>query len=476
MRKRILGSLAALAAGAGLSYGQPPFPPAGPMGPPPGGPGGLVSPDGRPIISPPGMEGAVPFSSMGTGPGGAYGPGGPGGGGGGGGGYGTGPGVLAGAGGGASRYWFGADYLLWQPKAYLTDLPFLTTSAPGDLGLFGAPSTNGMGTDRNISFGSTPGFRFWGGMAFDEAGTAGLEVGGFILDNRMKSSAFSSNEVGFPLLAVPFFDNSTGLAGSYILSFPGINTGSARIDAETRSWGAEVSAVYNALGGEGAGGMTFFAGGRYFELEEKFSLNTSSSTFGTPPASAGGVFFPGGGGVFAGTDFSAFAPFTVTTSDRIRTFNEFYGANVGFRGETTYGKFTMSLVGKAAAGIVRQRVEIMGESTLTGGGTSSTQQGGLLNGSADLTRARKDRFAILPEGNVNLGYDVTSRFRINVGYNFLYINRVIRPYSVTPQNLNLNQVPVSPTFGSATDAGQRDVFNDTDFFLHGFNFGFQLSF
>jgi hypothetical protein len=470
MRKRILGSLAALAAGAGLSYGQPPFPPPGPTGPPPGG-SGIYSPDGHPVVTPPGLDGAIPYSSMGTGPGGAYGPGGPGG-------YGTGPGVLGGAGTGASRYWFGADYLLWQPKAFLTDLPFITTSAPGDLGVVGRPSTNGLCTDKNISFGSAGGFRVWGGMAFDEAGTAGLELGGFLLETRSKGSEFSGNSFGFPLLAIPFIDNSTGAAGSYVISFPGINTGTARIEAETRSWGAEANAVYNALGGpDGGGGLTFLCGARYFELEERLSLTTTSTTFGIPPASAGGVFFPGGGGIFAGTDFSGFAPFTVTTKDQIRTFNEFYGAQVGFRGDACYGKWTLGIMGKASAGINRQRVELLGESTLAGAGVANTQSGGLLNGAADLCRVRKDRFAILPEGNLNLGYNVTSRCRINVGYNFLYINRVVRPYSVTPQNLNLNQVPVSPTFGAAAPgAPQRDVFNDTDFFLHGFNFGFQVSF
>jgi hypothetical protein len=409
---------------------------------------------------------------MGTGPGGAYGPGGPGGGG-----YGTGPGIFAGAGPGASKYWFGADYLLWQPKAFQTDYPFVTTSAPGDLGVLGRPSTFGLCTDKNIGFGSAAGFRVWGGMAFDDA--MGIELGGFLLETRSKGSTFEGNSVGFPVLAIPFFDNSTGAAGSYVISFPGINTGSATVEAETRSWGAEANAVYNAFGGPGGGGgLQFLCGARYYELEERLSLDTTSTTFGVPPASAGGTFFPGGGGIFAGTDFSGSAPFTVTTTDQIRTFNEFYGAQVGFRGDACWGKWTLGVMGKAAAGIVRQKVELLGESTLTGAGVASTQPGGILNGQADLCKVRKDRFAILPEGNVNLGYNVTSNFRINVGYNFLYINRVVRPHSITtPQNLNLNQVPTSPTFGTAAPgAPQRDLFNDTDFYLHGFNFGFQLSF
>ncbi|HVK14864.1 MAG TPA: BBP7 family outer membrane beta-barrel protein, partial [Gemmataceae bacterium] len=305
------------------------------------------------------------------------------------------------------------------------------------------------------------------------------EFGGFLLETRSKGDTFEGNSVGFPVLAIPFFNSTTGAPGSYIISFPGINTGSATVEAETRAWGAEANAVYNAFGGPGGGGgLQFLCGARYFELEERFSLNTTSTTFGVPPALAGNVFFPGGGGVFAGTDFSGFAPFTVSTSDEVRTFNEFYGAQIGFRGDACYGKWTLGIMGKAAAGINRQRVDLLGSSTLVGAGTTNTQQGGILNTAPDICRVRKDRFAILPEGNINLGYNITNSCRINVGYNFLYINRVARPLAITtPPNLNLTQVPTSPTFGAASPgAPQRDLLNDTDFYLHGFNFGLQLSF
>ena len=101
MRKGFLGSLAVLAAGAGLTFGQPYPPPQGMPGPLPGtlpppgqttgnpppgvapyaysGPSGAnagyqyASPDGHPLIMPPGLEGMVPPGSMGAGaPGGAY--------------------------------------------------------------------------------------------------------------------------------------------------------------------------------------------------------------------------------------------------------------------------------------------------------------------------------------------------------------------------------------------------------------------
>lgn len=479
MRKGILGSLAALAAGAGLSFGQSPTPPFGPGGPPPGlgmmapgAPGPLATPDGQPIIPPPGMEGAVPYFSMGNGPGGAYGPGG--GPGGPGGGYGSGEGVFGGA--SSGRYWGSLDFLLWQPRSFLNDYPYITSSAVADLGVVGRSTTQTLASERNLTFGTASGFRITWGMAFDESGSTGFELSGLLTETRGKGVGVSSNGAGFPLVAIPFFDNEAQQQGSFILSAPGISSGAAWVSAHSQAWGAEGNLVYNAFGGGDSGALTLLVGARYFEVEESLQIDTRSSAFGVPPIGPGSSQFVGGGGNFGGSNFAA--PFVVTTTDRVRTFNEFYAGQIGFRGDMTYGRLSLGLSTKAAAGINRQRVEIFGESILTSGGVANIQPGGIFNNVQDLVRARKDRFAYMVDAGLNLGYNVTDRFRVNVGYNFIYMSRVLRPYSNTPQNLNPSLIPVSPTFtgGPQGNPLARDVFNDTDYWLQGVSFGFQFSF
>ena len=146
MRKGFLGSLATVALGAGLTVGQD-YPPAGPGGGPPEA--AFTSPDGHPIIPPPGFEGMIPPGSLPDGPGGPY----PYGGGGGGGGYGSGPGIFEG-GGGPPRLWYGADFLLWVPKSMPGGSTVVSTSGGADLGILGSPSARALFGDRNIGYGA----------------------------------------------------------------------------------------------------------------------------------------------------------------------------------------------------------------------------------------------------------------------------------------------------------------------------------
>jgi hypothetical protein len=507
MRKGFLGALAVLAAGAGLAVGQPNYPP-GAGGPPPGplpgtlppagqivgnpppgvapgaysGPSGAnagyeyASPDGHPVIMPPGLEGMIPPGSMGAGaPGGAYG---------------SGNGLLGGL--GAHRFWFGAEYLLWVPKSMDVNYPFATTSAPADLGILGRSTTAALvGADKNISFDAANGFRAWAGMAWDESGTYGGEIGGFWLSKKSKTTDLPGNSGGLPVLAVPFFDVNAGGQGSYIVSFPGINAGSIKIDTQTRALGAEANMVFNMYGNDQPGGISFLAGLRFWQLKESFGYVTDSSTFGVPPGGVvppgtlpppafGASFFPGAGGVFAGTFFGpALAPYQVVTADFVQTRNDFYGAQVGFRGDIGYGNCFINVTGKLAAGYMRERVDATGYSALTTStGLVSTQPGGLFDIAPDLGRHTKDRFAVLPEGGISLGYQCFSWLRLTAGYTFMWTNTVIRPTNTITPYFNPNLVPVSPLFNGSFPSAfiRRNVVDDSDFFLHGFNAGVEIRF
>jgi hypothetical protein len=514
MRKGFLGSLAVLATGAGLTFGQQFMPPGGPPpgplpgtlpppgmitgNPPPGvapgayaGPSGAnagymyASPDGHPLTLPPGMEGLVPPGSMGAGaPGGAYDESG----------YGSGRGILGGwLGRGPRRFWAGAEYLLWSPSSMRFDYPLATTSAPADLGVLGQPSTVGLpldGSATKTTYDASNGIRAWFGLSFDEAGTYGMEVSGFWTTKQTTQLNLPGNSVGVPVLAVPFYDVNAGGQGSYIVSFPGINSGTIKVWTSTQAIGGEVNAAFNLFQPqEGPGGVMLLAGGRFFQLEERLDYYTNSSTLGVPPfgtfAPGAGVgapasFFPAGGGVFAGAFFGpGLAPFNVVTFDTIRTRNQFFGGNVGFKGDIGYGNWFVELTGKFAAGMMRERVDLYGYSMMTANtGLVSTAPGGLFNIPNELGRHNKDRFAILPEGGITLGYQIFSWLRVNAGYTYIYTNSVIRPSSSISPYLNPTLLPVSPNYTGAAPAQflPRDTVKDTDYHLHGFTAGVQISF
>jgi Putative beta barrel porin-7 (BBP7) len=456
MRKGFLGTLAALAAGAGLTFGQSYPPPPGPGGP---ADFGYYSPDGNPVITPPGMEGMIPPGAMGSGP------------------YGSGGGIFNSGNGAPPRIWFGADYLYWMPRSLDIQYPLVTTSAPADLGVLGAATTASLcGPNSDVGYSNVNGFRAWGGCAVGDGDRTGIEVGGFWLETKNRTFAFASNGTGSPVLAVPFVDLQTGVQGAYVVSSPGIASGSIVVGTEFHAWGVEANCVFNLYRpGADAGGLEFLVGARFFELEERLTLDTSSTAIAVPPIVSPSVFFPGGGGLFAGNPVGLG---TITTSDSIRTFNEFYGAQVGFRGEKGLGKFSLAFTGKVAAGMVREWVELDGASASTVGGTASVQPGGILNLAQDLCKHRTDRFAWMPEGNINLACYITPKCRIQVGYSFMWISNVLRPTSVTTPVLAPSLIPTSPTFTGAPPGNvpPRDLIHDTDFFLHGFNVGFQISF
>jgi len=449
-----------------------------------------MTPDGQPFMPPGGMEGMVPpgsmYGDMGMGQGQGQGdPNEQGQ-------YGSGNGLLGGIFGreGPPRFWFGADYLLWVPRGLNLRYPVVTTSSAPDFGVVGRPTTASLGPlNRTVDFDSTSGFRPWFGFALDESGELGAEFSGFWLDSFVREFNFGANAFGLPTLAIPFLDTTTLNQGSYIVASPGINTGTIRAKVESQVLGGEANLVYNAYNSGGApGGLTLLAGARFFELRETFQLDTISNTFGVPPAAVppggtqgalGSSFFPGGGGFFSGAFFGpAFAPYNATTTDFIRTTNDFYGGQVGFKGDVGYGNYFLNLGGKIGAGYMRQSVDLQGSTTFGANNVRSNQAGGLLNLPQDLYRHRRNQFAMLGEGNINVGYQLGSFLRLQAGYTFMYVSNVVRPTTSISHDLNPNLIPISPSFnGGAPPIGTpRDIVADTDYSLSGFNFGIQLSF
>lgn len=388
------------------------------------------------------------------------------------------------------RFWVGADMLYWTIRDMPIQFPLVTTSSAFgiDFGQAGGATTAPVGgLDRPISFDSVTGYRFVVGGTIDQAGAWGGEVGGFWVNPFSRVFNFQSSGFGLPLLAIPFIDVTTGQPGSYLVSFPGVNiapgfgnAGGVRVAVESRVWGAEANGVYNVqASAEGPGGFTLLAGPRFLELRERFSMDTNSTTFGVPPVVAG-PFFPGGGGLFAGAFFGpGLAPYTVLTSDRVRTVNDFYAAQVGFRGTIGYGAAFAEISGKVAPGYMRSYVDLQGSSTLIANdGTSNAVPGGIFNNAQDLGRHRSDQFAVLLEGGLNVGYYVAPWLRLQFGYTFMWVNNVLRATTAISPYLNPNLIPTSPSF-TGVPAGrdlQRNPVNLTDFDVHGFNVGIQLTF
>jgi hypothetical protein len=229
MRRGLLGSVAALAAGAGAAWGQEPAPlgpapgaarvgevvpaqgPAptimppvrvGPEGDPLGlGPTATLGPPPGPMFPTPGPYGAPLFQPPPPGQGGGYG-------------YGEAP-----------RIYFDAQYVLGFVRDFPINAPLLTTGAPNQGGVLGQNTTIALIPARDIDFGAVSGFRIGGGFYGDADRRFGFDITALSLGERRFTQTFrgdTTGSVGIPVLARPFTDATTGLPASQVLVSPAI--------------------------------------------------------------------------------------------------------------------------------------------------------------------------------------------------------------------------------------------------------------
>ncbi len=471
MRKRILGSLAVVAAGTGLSFGQGPPPGAYPLpgqGPgvmmPQGGPqAGFAAPpdsgymlrNGQAIIPPPVVGGNLSPAEFGP----------------------PGPGPdtgMDGGGGGRSGLgawersgppssWIGFDYLMWWAKNQSL-IPLVTTGSAANGGLIGTPGTTVLlGRNSSVDYGTINGYRGWIGAYVDEERQVGFELGGFLMEKASVSERFQSSATGTPLLAVPFVNAATGAQGAYLVSTPAGQTGSIRFTTNEKTYSVEGNTLINLYrGDETAGnGIDFLCGPRFFSLEERLTLDTSTtnaaaSTFTGLPVAAGSI---------------------INTNDRLRTFNEFIGMNVGFRGDHNYGRLYMGWTAKVAGGYMNSWTDARGYSSANTGGVTSFSPGGRFVEPADVGRHRDDFLAFIPEGGLNLGYQITPKVRIHVGYTYMFVNSVLRPGSILDRRVNAAALPTDPGFGTGPSRTySHDLDHKSEYNLQGINFGMQFGF
>jgi hypothetical protein len=413
MRKGFLGSIAALAAGAGGAFAQPPAEPVGPPlkhaaaaaavraqapEPTPGGPtqfGGLpfnALPGNAgfappPAIMPPGNFGPG-YDPLGLGPVGGFGP--P-------------PGPmypvpgpyaqqsfqpapdepLGGGGGGdpgtalASRLWFDGEYLLWFTRGQEVRSPLLTSSAPADAGVIGASSTAILVGNRALSYGAMSGARFTAGFFGDVDRRIGFQLQGFFTEHApfRYNTGDLNNTAGIPVLARPFVDVNTGRNSAVVLSGLNFGAATARVRSYHQTIGVEPVGVWNIYraepGAKRLWSVDLLAGYKFLQVRESVSVDTftqfdNQTAF---PVFTGGPFgqvnqntqIVPAQGTLGGAVVGGVA--VVRVQDEFRATNRFNGAVLGLKLDGRYGMFTTSATLRTSVGNMHERMEIMGAST-----------------------------------------------------------------------------------------------------------------
>ena len=474
MRKKLLGTMAALAAGAGGALAQPPARTAAPAPLAAVGAfdGGMRDAAVRPAsggeVIPPPMGGP---GEMGGGPGMGVDPmmgGGPG--------YPP-PGVYGGAawqepkvdgilGGGSARFYVDGQYLLVFPKSQPTGYPLLTTGAPaaGEQGRVGSSTTTILAGNGDLSLGSVSGFRINAGFWRPQDQRLGVDVGGLYIAPSSNTTFLRSSDAGIPLIARPFNSTATGANGVLIVSSPGVVNGEAAVRASTTFWGIEANATLNLYRSCPDNcrywALNLLGGYRFNEFEETIAVTSRSTALpGRTLPYAGTIVGPGT---------------TLEVRDRFNALNKFHGAQVGLQSQFSSGRWYVGVTGKVAFGVSNQKVTIDGSTAAVNpaAGTSSSNLGGLFANASNVGIYRTDQFAILTDLNGSLGYNFTSWLTGTVGYNFIHLSAVSRPGNLYNGRVDPALVPTSGTYGTGASGSPAVNLRQTDFFLHGVNFGF----
>jgi hypothetical protein len=358
------------------------------------------------------------------------------------------------------RFWVGTDYLLWWNKSASVP-PLLTRGAAGDIipGALGQPGTVVLFGGNNVDYGSFSGVRVNGGANLDADGNFAVEGSFIMLGSRSRAFSAQSNSAGSPVLARPL--TSAFGNGEFVEqdSSPGQFSGGANISTSSRfsAWDVDLSTIITSTD---QGKFSVLAGFRQLSLIDQLTISDSLTPF-VPNLLT-----------FLGAPISP--PSTLSDFDHVRTSNQFFGGQIGGSYIYQMSKFSFEATGKIALGVTQQLISMDGATTLaTPGAPPVTVPGGILAQPTNFGTHYRQVFAVVPEGDLAVSYQITPWLQAKVGYSIIYWTHVVRPGGTIDRTVNVNQVPSDQAFHTLQGGQNRPEFiaNESDFWAQGFNFG-----
>jgi hypothetical protein len=346
----------------------------------------------------------------------------------------------------AERVWVNAEYLLWWIKGMGT--PPLLGSVPVSVltsssGTLPAGSVATIFGDSQLHFGAFSGGRISGGAWLDQGQHWGIDGSYFFLERKTRGFAADST----PTTVVgPLFQDSTN--GALTIIYP-INptqaTESVSASASTRLWGLDANARTRCCI-VGNNSLDLMGGYRQFSLAG--ALDTASAI----------RFSPNG--------------LSRTFNDHFDSKNQFYGGQVGAALDLRDGPWSINVIGKFALGGVHEVININGVTTDTlPRGLSQRFVGGVLAQPTNIGHYTRSRFCYLPEATVNGGYYLTRNLQAFIGYNTIYLNKVVRPGDAIDFQVNPSQIHGLVVTNPMPGTRPLATFRESTFWAQGINFG-----
>jgi hypothetical protein len=364
--------------------------------------------------------------------------------------------------GNAAPFWFGAEALIWRTSSVRLP-PLVTSSEPGtqqlDAGVLGRPTTQILYGGNKIFDSTHGGFRLRGGHYFDQCGISGIDLEFFMLGTQQASYHGASN--GEPILARPFLNAATGLDDAQLVAFPNLASGTIDIKAKSNLYSGALHfrEVFWKECDPGNGcsrncrrsgprsfNLGFQMGPRFVRLRETF---TSAENL---------------------TNSDTQAQYQIYDSFGAK--NQFWGCELGLFGSRQRRRWSLDGAVRLAIGATKQELDVSGQTSVTQAGITTTNSGGFLAQRTNSGNFDRNRFTLLPQFDVALGYKMTDTWTASVGYSLLYWGQVLRATDqidpvVNPGLLPPEQIPLTG------DLRPEARLHQTDYLAHGITIGLE---
>ena len=278
----------------------------------------------------------------------------------------------------------------------------------------------------------------------------GLEVDYFFLAQNSAAATFGSN--GDPQFSRPVIIG--GQETVQFVSLPGVVTGSVSVNTFSQLWGLEMNARQKLWCNPYAW-IDMLYGYRHLDLSEGITIAENL------------------------VQLNRLGNLGIQISDGFNTRNVFNGGQIGIQGECHFlPRFFVGGSFKFAMGDMHEQVNINGSLAYTPlpGGTTTAFNTGILANGTNVGNHQSDRFAVIPEMNLKLGFDINEHWRIWAGYDFLFVSNVVRPGDQIDRRINTSQIPLPAPLGAQALVGAAlpaVLFRTTSFYAQGVNFGVQ---
>lgn len=298
----------------------------------------------------------------------------------------------------------------------------------------------------------TAGFRFtmgWNTFSCNDEAVLGFVFSGTFLGTRVSKMTLSDSMQGnFTTIGRPYVDARNGQPMSLLVS-----TGAVSVATTTRIQGWEVNLTHTFVD---AGDVTVTAIGGYRAFQVNEGLHIKQSTLRFPaPGSPPNVLW--------------------TLYDQFDARNNFHGAQIGLKIDSTLGRWLFGFRGTIAYGTNFETVNIQGGSSATTAAlpVPAVQRfgSGFLAVNSNSGRGLQSEYTFLPEGRLNLGYSISENCHLFAGYDFIYLNDSIRPGDQIDLAIDPSRSPIANIGAPLGPNRPRASFSRSDFWVQGVTLG-----